>query len=686
MASDQSSVDRSTIEQTKQQIRGLVNEIAQLCKSDLAPEVFYSEYLQRVVQALAAVGGAVWVAGEGGQLKLMYQIKLSETLLDRGSEESQRHARLLHHVMRTGDAKLVPPESGAVEDDSIGNPTRYLLVLSALRSGDQIEGVVEIFQRPESQPATQRGYLTFVMQMCDLAAEWIKSQKLRHFTDRQSLWAQADHFSRTVHESLDKRLTAYHIANEGRRLIGCDRVSVALRKGRKFVVQAVSGQDLLDARSNIVVALGNLATRVVATGEPLWYTGSTEDLPPQVEEMLHDYVEESFSKTIFVLPIKKPSIEVTQADGRPVTDVPGQVHDTGEIIGALIVEQIESNVPREVLQPRIDLVHEHSCRALSNSLEHSDLFLMPVWRTLGRASWVLRARTLPKTLAIVGTILVLLIAMAVVPWNFNLKAKGTLQPVETREVFVGVDGLIRNVLVTHGMHVKAGDVLLELENNDLELQYQDVLGRKNETSQQLLTVQKLRLNTDNKLTPDDRNRLNGEFLLYQTRLASLDRQLELLKQKRENLTVRSPIDGQVITWDVDKELYLRPVKVGELAMTVANPESDWELVLLMPDKRMIHFNRAQEEFGADLPVSYILATDPNTRHYGKVKEVDRRAELDQEEGHSVKVRADIKMDNLADPRPGATVIADVYCGRRPIGYVWFYQAYEAFQRFTFSLF
>ncbi len=686
MASDQSSVDRVTIEQTKQQIRGLVNEIAQLCKSDLGAEAFYAEYLQRVVQALAAVGGAVWVAGEGGQLKLMYQIKLSETLLDRESEESQRHARLLHHVMRTGEAKLVPPESGAVDDDSIGNPTRYLLVLAALKSNAQIEGLIEIFQRPDSQPATQRGYLTFVVQMSDLAAEWFKSQKLRHFTDRQSLWAQADHFSRTVHESLDKKLTAYHIANEGRRMIGCDRVSVALRKGRKFTVEAVSGQDLLDNRSNIVVALGRLATRVVATGEPLWYTGSTEDLPPQVEETLHEYVEESFSKTIFVLPIKKPEFDSGQSDGRPVPDAPGQVHDTGEVIGALIVEQIESNVPREVLQPRIELVHEHSCRALSNSLEHSDLFLMPVWRTLGRASWVLRARTLPKTLAITGTILVVLIAMAVVPWNFNLKAKGTLQPVETREVFIEVDGLITGVKATHGKVVKKGDVLLELENIDLENQYTDILGQRNVTQQELLAVQKLRLNTDNRLTAEERNRLNGQFMQFQTRLNSLERQLELLEQKRDKLKVVSPIDGEVITWDVEKELYLRPVKVGDLALTVANPKSEWELVLLMPDKRMIHFNRAQEEMGDDLPVSYILATDPNTRHYGKVKEVDRKAELDQEEGHVVKVRASIEKTKLADPRPGATVIADVYCGRRPVGYTMFYQAYEAFQRFTFSLF
>ena len=52
MSADQ--VNSDTIEQTKQQIRGLVSEIAQLSKSDLEAEEYYSAFLQRIVSALAA--------------------------------------------------------------------------------------------------------------------------------------------------------------------------------------------------------------------------------------------------------------------------------------------------------------------------------------------------------------------------------------------------------------------------------------------------------------------------------------------------------------------------------------------------------------------------------------------------------------------------------------------------------
>ena len=71
----------------------------------------------------------------------------------------------------------------------------------------------------------------------------MKGRRLRHLADKQTLWEQLETFTRTAHEKLDVRETAYTIANEGRRLIGCDRVSVAIKHGGKCRIEAVSGQD-----------------------------------------------------------------------------------------------------------------------------------------------------------------------------------------------------------------------------------------------------------------------------------------------------------------------------------------------------------------------------------------------------------------------------------------------------------
>ncbi len=190
---------------------------------------FYDAVLNRVVTALAAVGGAIWTVTETGQLSLEYQINLRETRLAESEEDQVRHGRLLRKVMTGGEGMLMAPHSGgrAAPRTARIRPN-FLLVLGPLKTANETAGVMEIFQRPGSSVTVQRGYLRFLMQMCELASEYLKSRKLQHFTDRQALWAQLEQFTRLVHKGLDPRETAYTIANEGRRLIECDRVSVAI--------------------------------------------------------------------------------------------------------------------------------------------------------------------------------------------------------------------------------------------------------------------------------------------------------------------------------------------------------------------------------------------------------------------------------------------------------------------------
>ena len=677
MSSEQSSVNAETIEQTKQQIRSLVSEISQLSKSDLGAEQYYAAFLQRVVSALAAVGGAVWLVEEGRRLQLAYQINLSQTLLDSSSEDAGRHLRLLNQVITSAEGNLFPPLSGSVDENSGGNPTRYLIVLSPLRNDGKVEGIIEIFQRPDSPPATQRGYLRFMEQMSELAGEWLKTQKLRQFSDKTSLWAQADQFSRQIHESLNLRETAYAVANEGRRLIGCDRVSVAINRGRKCYIEAVSGQDTMENRSNIVAALGNLATKVVATGEPLWYEGSTEDLPPQIEEAIERYVDESYAKSMTVLPLRRPAT-VDSVHQASTGHVERDTDHLGEVIGALIIEQIETELPRNLVAPRMDLVYEHSARALANSMDHSNLFLMPVWRTLGRAAWIVRARTLPKTLTIAGLVLLALCILTFVKKDFYLKAKGSLEPTVKQDVFVAVSGIVTKVHVEDQKIVQAGDLLVTLQNTDLEVQLQEVLGQLLTTQEQLLSAKNAqrRSGTSN-LTEDEKVRLGGQELELKARIESLELQRGLLLKKKELLKITAPISGQVmLSWDVEESLANRTVEPGQVLMTIADPSGGWELELYMKETRDGKVDIARHQIKPDLEVKYVLASDPGAERDGTVEDVEDITQMHDEEGHTVRIRVEIDPSDIDDPRPGTTVRGKVLCGRAAIGYTWFHEAFE----------
>ena len=672
------TLDPQLIEQTKQQIRSLVNEIAQLVKSDIRPDEFYSEFLPRVVNALAAEGGVVWAMEEQGRLTPAYQIGLQKTRLRDSEEDQKRHGRLLNKVLGlpSGDGLLVPPHSGSGDDDEAGNPTDFLLVLVALKTDIEAIGIVEIFQRPEAAMTTQKGYLRFLVQMCELAGDFFKSRQIKHFADRQVLWTQLEEFARMVHASLDPRETAYTIANEGRRLIECDRVSVAIRKGKKCYIESVSGQDMFDKRSNTIRLLGRLATAVVASGETMWYTGDTSNMAPQVEDAVQEYVDESHSKTVAVLPLTRPRSD-------PEEEEASKREDPETPIGALIVEEIEdSRVPDKMLQ-RVDVVGRHSATALANSLEHNNLFLMPVWRTIGRQKWVLKARTLPKTLAITGAILAALALLATFPYAFTLRAKGTIEPVLRRIVFAPTEAEVELVLVKHGDMVHKGDVLAKLRDTESQVKLTEIQGQIDVGRR---TVESLQYQSNNNSLPtEERNRILSQEAEESVKLMGLQAQEQLLLKKISDLNVLSPIDGEVITWDVQNRLNHRPVQRGQELMRVADPKGDWQLEIDVPENRMGHITKAQHQIKQDLDVDYALSIDPGTTRVGHLKEVAGTADPHAEEGNMVTVKVAIDTEQLRKElpenaiRPGAAVNAKINCGKRAIGYVWFHDAIEYLQ-------
>ncbi|HEY2827351.1 MAG TPA: biotin/lipoyl-binding protein, partial [Pirellulales bacterium] len=468
--STESSYQPEMVDQTRQQIRGLVQEIEGLVRTEVTPEEFYEGFLHRVVAALAAIGGAVWTIDEEGRLSLSAQINLAETRLHENQEEQQRHGKLLRRILTGGQGAVVQPRYVNAEDDS-ANPTDALLVLGILKSDTETRGLVEIFQRGGGRPAVERGYLRFVMQMCDLAEDFLKTRQLRLYTDRQAIWTQLEQFTLLAHSSLEPRATAYTLANEGRRLIDCDRVSLAITKANRTRIEAVSGQETFDKRSNTITLLGKLATVVVRAGEPLWYTGDTRDLAPQVEEAIEAYVDESHSKTVVVLPLAKPH----DAEEQEVENAPPH---KPEYIGALIIEQINTDGIPAAMRRRIDVVTEHGSTALSNALEHNSLFLMPVWRTLGKSKVLVTARMLPKTISAIVVVLAIITSLFFIPAEFQLHGKGTLEPVVKREVFAEVNGVVQNILVGHGQEVKAGQPLVELQSTKLDTDIAEMMGKE----------------------------------------------------------------------------------------------------------------------------------------------------------------------------------------------------------------
>lgn len=677
MSTEPSSVNPETLESTKKQIRGLIQEIAQLSKRDVPPEEYFREVLPKVVSALAAVGGAAWIYDEQRRPRLIYQINISRGLLDPSSDDGIRHLRLIESIFKGAPAQLAAPQSGGPEEGSAGNPTNSLLVVAPINVDEGVEGVIEIFQRPNSAPNSQRGYLRFLEQMCGLATEWFKTRKLRDFSDRQSLWSKIEQFSRAVHENLDLRQTAYTIANEGRRLIGCDRVSVVLRRSR-WKVEAVSGQDVFDARSTQVQLLGKLASRVIETGEPFWFNGQTEDLSPQLESAVHDYVDESHTKTIAVIPLRRPE-HATDNAKREEEEEERQYQ--GEILGALIVEQIEDSSNHEEFSKGVELISEHSSRALANAIDYNSIPLTPVWRLLAKSKLLVSARNLPKTVLALAAAVVIVAALFLIPAPFKVSGKATLTPVVKRDVFVNVEGEVIEVPVEHDQTVQQGQRVALLRNTELDQQYKQLSGERERALLTLQTLEFRKRRPESMRNAADATQLTIDLGQARQKYEHLNEQVALLEEKLSRLEVTSPITGTVVTWDVRENLMQRPVTPGQVLMTVIDPTQEWILEVKMPEKRIQHIQNALEDNAGSeaLDVTYIMASDPGRQLQGTVTEIQRLAQPDSEEGQIVKLKVAIAKEELKQLRAGATATAKIHCGTAPLGYTWFHELFEFVQ-------
>jgi multidrug efflux pump subunit AcrA (membrane-fusion protein) len=663
---DLNSPDQVTLEE----VDDLLEQVARLVRSESTPQEFHLGILERAVQALAAVAGAVWIKATTGDLVIESRVDLSRSLLIETLAENSGHRDLVKSVMHTGQGRAVLPHATGAAGLS-PNPTDYLLLISPLAIGERgaISGAIEVARRTGGSPASQQGFLRFLDAIGELAADFHHQRRLRVFEALAEKSRQIEQFALDVHASLEVTAVALAIATEGRRLIECDRLSVAVRRGQSLRLVAVSGLETLDRRANIVRRLEDLTNAVVVTGEPFWYAGDARPIPPQIAAPLRAWHDESQARSIAVIPL--PSLA---ADLAPGDREPG--------IAAMIVERFAGERPDEQYQIMVATVARQAELSLSNALAHESIPFFRVLSTLQRARWLIEARRLPTTALALAAVLAALAALVFVPADFEIEGRGTLQPRERRNVFARSDGIISEIKSEESADCREGDVLAVMSKSQLEFESARVLGEMQTARQRLASVQASRLKMSPQSAADREkyNLLTGEEEEVKELLTSVDEQHEILKAQREELIVKSPLTGTVITWNFRQLLEARPVQRGQVLMQVADLDGPWVLEIEVPDDRIGHVLSAREQLRPDLDVSFMLATEAGVTFQGKIEKVAMSTDVRPPEKANVLVTVAIDRDQIPRLRPGATTVSRIHCGRRSIGYVWFHSVWETIQK------
>lgn len=662
------SVHSRLIEQTRKEINQLVEEIVQLTESTLAPAEFYQEFARRVQAAMAAPAVAVWSRAPDGRLTLAYQIGLHRAGLDQQGPAKESHERLLHAAAQQSRPFLIPPHSGGATQDAgaPANLTDFIVLVAPVLLENQVLGLVEVLQEADRSPEAQRGYLKFLVQMAGHVTTYLRNHQLRQITGQQQLWLQLEAYARLIHSSLKTRQVAYYVVNEGKKLIEADRVAVGSRLGKAVRVDAVSGVDVIEKRSSLVVAMHRLMEQVLAWGERLTYSGTRdESVPPAVINALDQYLAESGSKVLVVMPLPDGRDEKEAAPRRPRT--------------ALLAESFQPTASLESLLARLDVVARHAGPAMYNALEYERIPARWIWLPLAKIKDGIRGKTLAQAGAILATCVLLALALVFVPYPLKLSAKGQLLPEQRQIVYPQVAGRILQVKVTHGQPVQRGQELLVLHDLDLE---QEIAGLNTRIAglKKQLDVYDERL--AQATAESERQQLRAERIKIEQELemVTVRRDLKLKQSGRASESpVLAPISGVVVTFDLS-ELVGKTVKPGERLMQVARLEGPWYVEIHIPENHAGQVRRALATLGEPLRVDFLLTTDPDRKYTGWLYRNGLAGEATVHDNVTVvKARVeipDVGRDVLDRTPVGAELRAKIHCGRHALGYVWFYELWE----------
>jgi hypothetical protein len=683
-------IDPRQIEEARRQINRLAEEIAQLSEMELAPAEYYDGFLQRLLTAIAAPAGAVWVRTPQGNLQLQYQIRMSEVGLDRFPNSRQMHNELLRQVTMSGQPRMAPPQSsmGETEGNQVppGNPTDYVILLAPIIYDKQVTGIVEVWQDPARGQDAMRGFLQFMMKMAGLAAGYTRNHQLRQMVGQQQVWVQLETFARQVHGTLNPTEVAYLIANEGRRLVEADRVSVALKQGFHPQVLAISGADVIEKRSNLVQLMRSLFETVMDWGEKLVYSGTKDDaLPPKVLKALDLYLAESNSKFLVVMPL---------ADER-------ETSKKRKARSAVMMESFETGADPEQKTARLEVIGRHATTALYNAAEYKRIPMRFLWLPLAKVQDGLGGKAQAILYLVLTALTVLTAMMIFMPYPLKMDAVGRLEPEKYAMVYAQVPGQVKAIppRLTNGSRVAADEELILLYDQELD---REITALQGEIDAARDFVTNLRGKTT---TQEERTQLQAQESVVFNKTTQLQRLRE-----RYNADVRpghagffwikAPMGGVILSPDFRTALENRPVKPNEPLLRIGAADlqnrklAEWRVKLNIPQK---HIGQVYGAFktndpAEELDVDLLVRSEPTNRYKGKLRrdkiglQAENQRDANDEPEPVVVAWARVHGTDIPEEYriPTRLILSDVEitsrirCGDRAMGYSLFYGVWEFF--------
>jgi hypothetical protein len=569
-----------------------------------------------------------------------------------------------------------------------------------------------VFQDSKHDPRIYPTFLNYAFQMAGYASQYHQYSNLRAASGMERTFTQVETFARLIHGTLNPTEVAYHVANEGRKLIECDRLCVGIRHARhKVTVESVSGADVVEKASTHVRRLRKLMEAVLHWGETLTFRGTKDaGLPPDVSHALDEYLNESQPKLLVVQPIRDEREKDKHKPARSIV-------------------VLESFNPPEQIEPmiqRLEIVGKHAAPALYNAAQMKRVPLKFLWWPIAKVQEGVGGKARFITLLAVLLLAALTCTMIFVPYQLRMEAKGQMQPVEIAKIYSPHEAIVRT-LRNPGDELQPGDWAVVLESPQLRTEYQDVqnkLGKATgdfESAKSAIALFGSRANPSELLTPlrqqaQALEQIDG----FNRQLKAMRDEYNLVVGDRGVLQARAPdFDPKLrrpagaSKWTVLNEnrkesLGGRTVQPKEELLRLGNLKGAWQIELKIPQRNIgqvlrgfsdpEHYREHPTEKTPDgkprryLEVDVLLASMPDTSFMGRLYQDELAAEAvphkDEHNENEPVVTAYVKL-NLDDFPPelkipeaqfvtGLEVRTKIRCGKHALGYSLFHGVWEWF--------
>lgn len=439
-------------------------------------------------------------------------------------------------------------------------------------------------------------------------------------TQRLGHWLQLTSSLSNCHSPTAARLT---IVNQLRAIWSANQVALCIAQTPDNPLVAVSDVEQLDPHTEVNRGIRLAGQQSLQLQSPIWYHA---DAPVHNQEALplQHYAEQHGWATCASVPLKNGASTVVGSLLIAWKDGPSQenaeLRDDSQLL-LLIADQLA-------------LVERANQNVIRQAFRLSQ-------------NWL---RT--RVAKLVGSALLLFAITMCLPLPYQIASTAQLQPIKRRYVAAPYDGTLERTLVQHGEIVKPGQVLAKMDGRQLRL---ELAGLEAE----LVGARKR----------CDSARAVGQIAQSQIAASEMKRisaDIEILRQRLQNLEIKSPLGGIVVSGDLEDaegaplEMGQNLFEIGPLRSVLAEvgiPED--EIQYAKPGMSVrIKFN--------SLPFETFL---------GKVKTIRPRAELLEDKSVFV---AEVELDNSDGKlRPGMKGAAKIQSERRSLGWNLFHRGWES---------